>query len=406
MKFIIDTSLFFPHQREWWNLPNFIKLLVGGYGCGKTYIGALRSIYLSYVNRGIMGMYVSPTYTMAEKTIIPTLYEIFRRSYINFEHNKKSNLFKIHNWNGSFWIGSGDNPDSLRGPNLAWAGIDEPFIQDKAVFDQMLARVRAGEKREIFLTGTPEELNWGYDLYVNDGNKYDIGTVFGKTKDNTVFPKHYYETMYNAYSEEMRDAYLEGKFINLRAGKVYKPFDREKHVKHIDIDPKTVEICAGVDFNVDYMTAEIFYKGNDWMHFFDEIRLSFSNTFELAEKLGANYPGIKIYPDPSGGARKTSSSMTDHSILQQAGFYVKSVRETIPLKDRINSVNKMLLNNKLTIEPGRCPWLIKDFERVSWDQGDLNKKDDPALTHASDAAGYAVYYLFPAKIKMFGGVYR
>ena len=43
----IDLSLMLPHQRAFWQLPNFIKLLVGGYGCGKTRIGALRSIWSS-----------------------------------------------------------------------------------------------------------------------------------------------------------------------------------------------------------------------------------------------------------------------------------------------------------------------------------------------------------------------
>ena len=85
------------------------------------------------------------------------------RAELDYKFNQQRGEFIIDNWNGRIWIGSGDKPDGLRGPNLAWAGIDEPFIQRKEVFDQMVARVRiaSAECREIYLTGTPEQMNWG-----------------------------------------------------------------------------------------------------------------------------------------------------------------------------------------------------------------------------------------------------
>ena len=394
MKARINKSKFLPHQAKWWDLRNYIKLLVGGYGCGKTYVSALRALYLSFLNSGIPGMYVSPTYKMANKTIIPTLKDIAMRSGITLKHNKTDHEFFIQEWNGRFWVGSGDDPDSLRGPNLAWAGIDEPFIQSKEVLDQMLARVRHPEAKhkEIFMTGTPEELNWGYDIAMNDTGKYDVGLVYGKTADNRYLSKEYYDTLFAAYSPEMREAYLEGKFVNLKQGRAYKEFDRDKHVvsKHVQ-----GEIKAGIDFNVDYMTAEIFYDLNGSVHFFDEIRLSNSNTFELAEKLFSKYPGIKIYPDATGAFRKTSSQKTDHAILRELGFHILAYFKNPSVMDRVNAVNRMLRDGRLTIEPGTCYNLVKDFERVTFKSGDLDKTSDLSLTHASDAAGYSIAYLYP-----------
>jgi hypothetical protein len=403
--FYIDTNRFLPHQLKWWNLQNYIKLLVGGYGCGKTYIGALRLLYLSYLNAGLSGIYVSPTYRMAKRTIIPTLEDIALTSQLNMYRNKTDNEYIIEDWDGRFWLGSGDDPDSLRGPNLAYAGIDEPFIQDKAVFEQIIARVRhpQASHKEIFMTGTPESLNWGHDIYTNDERKYDVGTVFGKTKDNKYIPPSYYESMYNAYSPEMREAYLEGKFINLREGKAFKPFDRDRHVvsKLKDITDKNTgkhlwEICAGIDLNVDYMSCEVFANGNGKVHFFDEFRMANCTTFELADKLKEKYPGIRTFPDPTGAARKTSSTMSDHSILQQAGFWVYSRRSDSYPKDRANAINKLLIHDNMTIEPGTCPMLLRDLERVVWDQAVFNQKNDKTLTHASDGAGYALAYLYPA----------
>ena len=392
MKFIIDTANFLEHQKEWWFLPNFIKLLVGGYGSGKSYIGALRAIYLSYLNSPEPGMLVSPTYGMAKKTIIPHIKDILTRAGLKWYHNKSDNEFYINNWQGKFWIASADNPDSLRGPNLAWAGIDEPFITKKDAFDQMLARIRVGEHQELFLTGTPESLNWGYDIAMNDGGKYDIGIVRGKTANNPYLPETYYEMLKSAYSPEMVKAYLNGEFVNLNQGRVYE-FDRKKHLRLIDIDGW--DIGAGLDFNVDYMSAEIFAVSSSHLHFIDEIRLANSNSFELAEKLAKKYPGINVYPDATGASRKSSSSKSDHAIFREAGFTIKSRKQNPRVMDRVNAFNKGLRNNYITIQPGRCPNLVKDLERNVWDSGDIDKKSDLSLTHAGDAAGYPVHYLFP-----------
>ena len=325
MIFKIKKANFLEHQREWWDLPNFIKLLVGGYGSGKSYIAAMRAIALSYLNRPHPGMLVSPTYGMAKKTIIPHLKDILTRSKLRWHHNKTDNEFTIANWNGRFWVASADNPDSLRGPNIAWGGLDEPFIMSKDAFEQILARIRVGTHRELFMTGTPESLNWGYDIATNDEGKYDIGIVKAKTKNNPYLPKEYYQTLKSAYSSEMIKAYLEGEFVNLNQGRVYSAFNRDEAVKKVN-DIENLEICAGLDFNVDYMSAEIFRNGNGWVHFIDEIRLTNSNSFELADKLAEKYPGIRVFPDASGAARKSSSSKSDHQIFIDAGFRVLADR--------------------------------------------------------------------------------
>jgi hypothetical protein len=385
------------HQKTWWDLPNFIKILVGGYGCGKTWVGSLRAIYLSSINQGMSGICVSPSYQMAKKTMIPTLQSLMDQMELRYTFNISDHKFMIENWQGGFWIASGDDPDSLKGPTLSWYWIDEPFIQKKEVFDQAIFRVRQKDaaRAEIFLTGTPEQLNWGYDIVMNTAGNYDVGYVYGKTIDNKHNRPEYYTTIWNAFSEEQRQAYLEGKFINLTQGRAYKPFDRNRHIKHIDV--RGFPVCAGLDFNVDYMSAEIFALGNGWVHFIDEIRIGYSNSFELAERLGQKYRFINVYPDATGSARKSSSTKSDHQIFKDAGFKVIANLENPKVMDRLNAVNKLLLHDWLTIEPGKCPHLVTDLERDVFKNGDLDKQSDPALTHAGDAAGYPIAYLFPVR---------
>jgi len=390
MKFIIEKDNLLKHQRRWWDLPNFVKLMVGGYGSGKTYCGALRSIYLSYLNSPHPGMYVSPSHNLSQKTIVITLKEIMDKAEMDYTYNQMKGEFLIHNWNGRIWLGSGDKPDSLRGPNLAWAGIDEPFIQKREVFDQMLARVRHPEAklREIFLTGTPEELNWGYQL--TNSEKLDIGVIQASTLDNPYLPEEYKQNLLNAYTPEQIDAYLHGKFVNLTQGRVYKEFDRDIHITHRELEGWEISGC--IDFNVDAMSCLIFASNTNEIHVFDEYRLKNSGTYDMAEAVKTKYPGITLYPDATGSARKTSSSQSDHDILRQYGFRVITPKANPHVRDRVNAVNRMLKDRRLTME--NCEFLIMDLDRNVWRNGDIDKRD-PEQSHCSDAIGYAVNWLFP-----------
>jgi hypothetical protein len=343
-------------------------------------------------------MYVSPTYKLAKKTIMITLKEMLDRSQIDYSFNRTDSIFHIKNWDGLIWIGSGDDPDSLRGPNLAWAGIDEPFIQSREVFDQMIARVRhpKAEKREIFLTGTPEQLNWGYELTNAD---IDIGIVVASTLDNPHLPQEYKDNLLAAYTEEQIDAYVHGKFVNLTQGRVCKTFSRDRHVGvRPDLDEmlKYGELFMGVDFNVDYMSGLVGVDVNGYVHFFDEFRMRNANTFELAEAARVKYPNlIHVYPDATGKARKTSSTKSDHQIMRDAGFVVHTKPANPPVKDRVNAWNRLLKDDRITIDP-KCKYLIADNEMMVWKNGDLDQSGTNAeRTHAFDAASYPVAYKYP-----------
>lgn len=401
MKFTISTEGFIGYQKKFWDLPNYIKILVGGYGSGKTYIGALRLIYLSYLNHGLPVMYISPSYKMAKRTIIPSLKGIMNRSGITYTHNKTENEIKILNWDGKIWIGSGDDPQGLLGQELAAVGIDEPFIQSKEVFDIAISRIRHPEapQREMFLTGTPESLNWGYDIAINNEDQYDVGVVFGSTLENPHLPAQYKESLLETYSQEMIDAYVYGKFVNLQKGRVYKNFDRSIHVKERDDLKKLIkydDIHIGMDFNVNPMCACAFVKIGETIHVFKEWYLNNANTYDMSEIIRKEFPKSFVYPDATGASRKTSSAKSDHQILRDSFFKIKAKRRNPPVRDRVNAVNNLLLirDGKSRFSVENCPKLVSDLERVVWKSGDIDKSDS-ALTHTSDALGYGIHFLFP-----------
>lgn len=371
--------------------------MIGGFGSGKTRIGALRSIWFSYLNAPLPTLYVSPSYKQARRTVVVSIAGLLDASGIKYLYNKTNHEFYIPGWKGTIWIGSGDDPNSLKGPNLATAGIDEPFLIDEDILPVILSRLRVKEAKvtELFLTGTPEELNWGYELAQNVDKRYDLGIVVGKTQDNIHLASNYVSMLEKAFDDNQRAAFMDGKFVNLKKGRVYKYFDDKIMVQELVVGQQTVK--AGIDFNVDHLTAELFFEyGDGRIHFFREIQLSNATTYELADLLHEKYPGIIVFPDPAGRSRKTSANETDFTILREKGFTVEARNTHPPVRARVNAVNKLMREGKLTCSAD-CRHLINDFEQVTWKNGDIDKSNE-ALTHASDAAGYALEKLYPVRL--------
>ena len=400
----------FPHQRQWWELPNFIKALIAGYGGGKTYSGAKRVISGCLHNSPAPSAVVSPTFSMARMTTIAAIMDLCQGKESIYgkdfwwKYNAQYHEFTIRfrGREGKILIYSGDRPHSLRGPNLGQAWIDEPFIQEMEVFLQMMARVRhpAARVHEILLSGTPEQLNWGYDVCVGDLKyRYDIGVVTASTRSNLALPADYVGRLEQALSEKAAKAYVEGQFINLNEGMVYYAFDRDKNIRDLQ-EPPGAELGAGIDFNVNPMGCAVFWRRGDHMHFFDEIELENADTEYMASILTEKYKSRlrNVFPDSTGAARKTAApgGKSDHTQLRDAGFIIHARHENPKRRDRYNAVNGKLKSRTgdvtLTVSP-HCKKLIKYLTMHSFE--DMNTDFQKKMTHLLDAFSYPVAYLYP-----------
>jgi hypothetical protein len=280
----------FSGQRQWWELPNFIKMMVGGYGAGKTSLGGKRAISLAFQNAPAPVAFVSPTYPLARRTVIPTIEALLagkRAIFGNqfwYRFNKSTHEFKLRfrGRNGLIYIHSGEDPLSLRGPNLAAALVDEPFIQDRAVFEQMIARVRHPDAvhKEIGLLGTPEQLNWGYDLALGeDRDKHDVGVVTVSSRANLALDTKYVQRLEGALSEKAVQAYVDGRFIQLSTGLVYYGFKGIGSENVIDLPiPPGAEIGCGMDFNVNPFAFVVFWRAGSHMHYMFDYELENADT--------------------------------------------------------------------------------------------------------------------------------
>jgi len=396
------------HQRRWWELPTFIKALVAGYGSGKTQIGAKRIIALALQNAPIPVGAVSPTFAMARRTSITALQmlldgkeRLLGRRRFRWHYHGLNNAFYInyHGRRATIGILSGDNPLSLRGDNLAAAWIDEAFLQDQAVFDAMIARVRApgARHREINLTCTPEQLNWGYDLCIGDlKQKLDVGIVQASTRQNLALPASYVRNLEASLTAKAAQAYIEGEFVNLSEGLVYYAFDPAENVVDLPV-PMEAELGVGMDFNNNPMAAAVFWRLGDRMHFFHEIELPNSDTdsmcITLRERFGQRL--VMVYPDASGALAHTNSGKSDFQTIKGHGFEIEAPRANPLRKDRFNAVNGKFRAKDgrvtLTIAPA-CVRLRRYLQAYAHEI--INTDAQKALSHLCDAMSYPVAHLF------------
>ena len=149
------------------------------------------------------------------------------------------------------------------------------------------------------------------------------------------------------------------------------------------------------------MTAvKVFEYSDQTIHYADEIRLTNSNTEEMAQEIIKRWPEVKrVYPDSAGSARSTTSNRSDHQILRDFQFQVIAKKANPPVKDRLNALNRKLkdANGKIgmTVDP-KCLYLIKDLEQCQRDKsGSIDKRSDDSLSHALDACSYLVAYRWP-----------
>lgn len=408
-KRVVVKGGLFPAQREWWEAEEFVKLLVGGYGAGKTLALCKRVAGLALANAPAPVAIVSPTFPLARHTVVSTMMELLagkqallgRSFWWRFNSTNHEFRIRYRGRSGLIIVYSGEYPDRLKGPNLAAAGIDEPFIQDEAVFTQMLARVRhpGATRSELLLTGTPEQLNWGYEVAQGEWQeKLAIKVVTASTRRNQALQTDYIQRLEATFDGRAGQAYISGQFINLTEGQVYHAFDPAVNSVSLET-PDNVPFGAGMDFNVNPMSAAVFWRAGDHVHFFDEFELRNSDTEYMAQVLREKYGSRleTIYPDATGNARKTSApgGRTDFYYLGEAGFDVDAPFANPKQRDRHNAINGKFkaANGKvsLTVCPKGCPKLTK-YLRI-YSHALKNKQEE--MSHLLDAFGYPVARLFP-----------
>ena len=181
-------------------------------------------------------------------------------------------------------------------------------------------------------------------------------------------------------------------------GRIYYNFDSELNISEDAKDHGgTLEI--GMDFNVNPMTATVGVTAGNEPRQFDEVVIPDSGTEEMCQEIKRRFPEreVVVYPDPSGGSKRTSGK-TDFAIIREHGFKIDAPAAAPALTDRYNNTNLLFKDGagkrRLLIHP-RCKHSIQARSRFTYKPG-TGVPDKGRWDHMCDAADYWLWSAHPA----------
>lgn len=401
------------------------KALVAGMGAGKTYAAVASTLTIGSLNQGLPFLFVEPTYGLIEDVAIPAFEDVLERAKIPTKwHARQRRMLVGYGRSDGFeiWFRSGDNPGRIVGFEAAAACIDEPGLQRPEVFKRVVQRVRHPKAfvKQVALTGTPEDLNWFYEVCEAKPPK-GMRLHRARTTDNPFQSSDYVANLRATLSEQEVEAYIDGRFVNMKSGRVYKSWSRMKHAKRIERIPVGANLVVGCDFNVDKMSWVIGYREGHSLVIIDELIGNNTNTYRQTEALIERLKewvhavdpyrsaesiirSTQVYTDASGSQRKTSANESDLQILRAAGFSVQQALANPPIKDRVHSVEAKLrgafpgsaiLQSEptLRVDITRCFELCRSLDGQAWGADGMPEKARGALDMSGpvDALGYLVW---------------
>lgn len=304
----------------------------------------------------------------------------------------------------SMWFLSAEKPDNLYGDDVYAAVIDEASRCREESFHAVRSTLTATKGPLRAIGNVKGRSNWFYrtcreaqhgapDMHYAKITALDAvaaGILDQAEIDDAKrrLPKHVFDELYLAEAADQE-------------GRVYKNFSYAENVSS-EVSDLGGDLLVGMDFNVDPMSAVLCSRAADELHVFGEIIMRNGSTEEMAREIRQRYPErrVKVYPDPSGRARKTSAPVgqTDFTILERSGFQVLAPRAAPAVVDRINEVNALCVNadgrRRLYVHPD-CVVLIEGLEDLVYKEGTSQPDKSLGIDHAPDGLGYLVHMEFP-----------
>ena len=378
------------------------KVVAAGRRFGKSYasIAALAK-FARFPNSKVM--YVSPTYRMSKQILWEDLKRFLKEKRWVKKINESELQVTLVN-NSIIMLRSADNPDSIRGIGLDFLVLDEcadiPKLQD--TWQAVLRPTLSDRQGHALIIGSPKGRNYFYEMWCNANTQEDWAQWQYTTLDGGNVTAEEIEAARRDLDERTFQQEYLAQWVNYQ-GLIYYNLHKE-NIKEMPVDNGSqVPLHIGMDFNVSPIVAAIAYQHAKGLHIFDEIEIYGSNTAEMVQEINRRYPGrrIFVYPDASGAQRRTSANgVTDHLILQNAGYKLKVGSVNPAVQDRISSVNSALLSAtgdiKLTIDPS-CTKLLKCVQGQTYKEGTRIPDKETGLDHFSDAVGYLVNNIYPIK---------
>ena len=404
-------------QAKFLALDHKFRAFVAGFGSGKTWVGSAALCQHAWEWPKVNSGYFAPTYAQIRDIFYPTIEEVADEWGLTtqiHETNKEVHLYSGGRYRSTILCRSMEKPGDIVGFKIGKALIDELDLMKapKAAmaWRKIIARMRYnldGLKNGIDVTTTPEGFKFVYQQFVKAlREKPELRELYGlvqaSTYDNAKnLPADYIASLRASYPPQLIEAYIRGQFVNLASGSVYPGFDRDLNHTTEVIRPGEA-LHVGIDFNVLNMTAVISVIREGTPLTLAELT-KVRDTPNMAKLLKERYLNqgysVTVYPDASGqNTSSKNAAESDLLILQNAGLTIRAPSTNPAVRDRVNAVNAILLNDsgirRWKINTDGCPVLAESLEQQSYD---TNGEPDKSTghDHANDAIGYFINYRWP-----------
>lgn len=418
------TSKIRPNQR---GQALFLKdlrpgetLYQGGWGSGKTWVGARKFLLLHNINRPAHGLVVAPTFGDLTAFSLPELLRTLDSWHWPYEDRSRDALDPkiLIQGLGDIIIRSGDAPRRITGFEVGHAWLDEA-ARLKADMNNPLnntlvqtrGRLRAGPAKSLhmLLTTTPEGPDTQVNLEFIEKPLKGTRAYFGDTRENPALPAKYVDDLLDRVSPELAEQYIAGKAVNIVTAQAHPTFGLH-NISNLEFTGSPI---IGMDFNVSPLCWVLVITDGEKYHVADEIYLEDFATVELAchqvkEKGWGKYGCLKLMPDASAHNRSTvgdSQFNTAKKVFRELGLNVQGIcpAKNPSVSSRIDRVSTLLRSANGTVRltiSDNCVRLIDDLRNTSrgsngYDPGPAKKRG-----HILDALGYAVYREFKRPVSI------
>lgn len=412
-------------QGDFLAMVNKFRAFIGGFGSGKTWVGSQAKCIHYYEHPGINQGYFAPSYPIIRDIFYPTIDEVAYSFGLETKINQGNH--EVHFYSGRQYRGtticrSMDSPGTIVGFKIGHALIDEidvlPMDKAELAWRKILARMRynvPGVVNGVDIASTPEGFKFCHKTFVQAVQEKpelskNYGIIQASTYENEAnLPPDYIPSLIEAYPAELIEAYLNGQFVNLQSGTVYRNYDRIRCGSNETIQAGE-PLFIGVDFNVQHMSSKVYIQRPTGFVMAAELDDVFDtpDVIKIIKERWADHGHrIIIYPDASGKSRKTvDASRSDIALLSQAGFAVRVHASNPSVKDRVIAANKAFEAGKVKVNAKECPTAARCLEQQSYDKNGEPDKSS-GFDHSNDAATYPLAYEFPivkpiAKMRLVG----
>ena len=366
----------------------------------------------------------APTRDQAKRIYWDDLKAMVPRDFIKGRPSETELVIDLVNGASISVVGM-DKPERIEGTPWDGGVLDEYANMKPNAWQAHVRPALSDRQGWCVMIGGPEGRNHYYDLWRNarasqgeNGRDSEWAGFTWTSAD--ILPKTEIENARRDLDPMVFRQEYEASFINF-SGRAYYAFSEESHCAPLrdkyDMDHDLI-LCF--DFNVSPQVVAVCQEmilpnGAEGTAVIDEIWIpDNSNTNIVVNKIIEDWSGhrghVVCHGDASGGARGTSQTMgSDWDIIEQGlrgpfkGRLAMRYPKSNPTqRSRVNAMNTRMKAGdgaiRMMVDPSTAPHVVADLEGVRLIEGgagELDKKNDPQLTHISDALGYYIAEQWP-----------